>query len=225
MTIFAVPVMLAASAIQATEWQTLASIQAAASNYVRSQFGSEAEVAINSRTLDNRLRLIRCPTPLRADAPKGFRAGRGTVQVRCEGPKPWKLFVPVMLTRQIPVVVARRALAAGTVIGPSDLAVEKRSESLLPMDFLTDPEGLDGLTTRRAIPAGGALTSRLVQAERLVRRGQRVALVTSAGGVFVKSDGIAMADAGRHQRLAVKTRAGRVVEGIVRNADTVEIDH
>ena len=214
---------LATSLASAAQWQTLASIQAAAAEYVRSQFGSEAEVAINARALDERLRLSRCPKPLKADAPKGFRAGRGAVQVRCEGPRPWKLYVPVTLSRRIPVVVARRALGAGTVISTADLVVENRAESLLPMDFLSDPDPLAGLTTRRAIPAGAPLTNRLVQADRLVRRGQRVAVVTRTGGVFVKSDGVAMADAGRSQRLAVKTRAGRVVEGIVRDADTVEV--
>lgn len=209
----------------ADDWQTLASIRAAAQHYVRAQFGGHAEISTIGGALDPRLRLTRCTSPLKADAPRGFRGGRGAVRVRCEGSKPWKLFVPVTLSRQVPVVVARRGLPAGTVISSADLAVEERAEALLPSNFLSDPAALEGLTTRRAVPQGGALTNRLVQLGRLVRRGQRVFLVTEGVGVFVKSDGIAMADAGRNQRLAVKTRAGRVVEGIVRDADTVAVLH
>ncbi len=216
-------VLLGSPLALANDWQPLASIQAAAERYLRAQYGSHGDVTVSARTLDDRLRLTRCPNPLQADAPAGLRGGRGAVRVRCEGAKPWKLFVPVVVTRQVPVVFARRALAAGTVIGPDDLAVETRPETLLPSGFLSDADSLAGLTTRRAVSRGSPLTSRIVQAGRLVRRGQRVSLFIRSNGVFVKSDGLALADAGRNQRLSVKTRAGRVVAGIVRDAGNVEV--
>lgn len=215
--------LVATAALAAGDWQTLASVQAAAEHFVRTHHGTDAEIAVSARALDSRLRLPRCATPLQADAPKGFRAGRGTVRVRCTGSKPWQLFVPVTLTRQVPVVVARRALVMGTIIQAGDLDIEQRAESLLPRGFISDPTGITGLATRRSIARGNPITNHMVHVGRLVRRGQRVSLFTQRGGVFVKSDGIALADAGRSQRLAVKTRAGRVVEGIVRDADTVEI--
>ena len=56
-------------------------------------------VVANPGALDSRLRLARCEQPLNAfAAPGGKLSGKITVGVRCDGPKPWSLYVPVQVS-------------------------------------------------------------------------------------------------------------------------------
>jgi flagella basal body P-ring formation protein FlgA len=57
-----------------------------------------------------------------------------------------------------------------------------------------------------------------------VRRGQSLTVVARAGGMSVRTTGVAQADAGLAERVRVRNAStGREVEGIVRSGDTVEV--
>ena len=65
-------------------------------------------------SLDSRLKLAACDQPLATyDSPNGLNGGRGVVGVRCNGSKPWKIYVPVRIALMESVVVSRRAIVRG----------------------------------------------------------------------------------------------------------------
>ena len=80
-----------------------------------------------------------------------------------------------------------------------------------------------GLTVRRTLPPGTILVPGAVDRPRLVQRGSLVTLVAGRPGVIVKSEGVALEDASLNQRVRVKTRAGRVVEGVVDALNQVRV--
>ncbi|MEL7187378.1 MAG: flagellar basal body P-ring formation chaperone FlgA, partial [Pseudomonadota bacterium] len=60
--------------------------------------------------------------------------------------------------------------------------------------------------------------------DQIVRRGQSVTLVASAGGISVNMNGVALTDGGLNQRIRVENmHSGRIVEGIVRSREHVEV--
>ena len=71
-----------------------------------------------------------------------------------------------------------------------------------------------GLVVQRTVPPGTVLVAGALDRPRLVERGALVTLVAGRSGVIVKSEGVALEDATLNQRVRVRTRAGRIVEGI-----------
>ena len=146
-----------------------------------------------------------------------------TVGVRCRGPRPWKLYVPVRLSVTAPIFVAARYLSAGTEITRADLRIAD-ADVTRERGVLRADEPVEGMVLRRDLAAGEPLRGNLLDAPTLVRRGQRVTLLASGGPIRIRMGGTAMGDGRRGERIRVRnTSSGRIVEGIVRSSDQVEI--
>lgn len=203
-------------------WQTPDSVRAAAETFARA-FVGRPNAAVEAIAVDDRLRLPRCDAPLAASAAGAFNAGRGTVVVECTGANAWRLFVPVRLSHNVPVIVARRALHRGQVLATDDLAIVERPAAALPYEYITSLDAAVGMTLRRSLPEGTVVVPAAVDRPQMVERGARVTLVGGAGPVQVRSEGVALNRAGLGERVRVETRSGRVVEGRAEAPDQVRI--
>jgi flagella basal body P-ring formation protein FlgA len=169
--------------------------------------------------------LEKCVRPIRAYVPSGqHMKDRITIELRCEDPKPWHLYVPVRIVSTSPVAVAVHAIVVGTVIKEGDLRVEQHDVSELPLGFLDDPAVAVGLTAARPISGGAYLTNQQLVAPKAVQRGQSVTLLADAGGISVRMAGKALTDGLINQRVRVQNlSSGKIVEGIARSQEVVEI--
>jgi flagella basal body P-ring formation protein FlgA len=167
----------------------------------------------------------KCARPIRPFVGSGqHMKDRITIELRCQDPKPWHLYVPVRIVGTSSVAVAVHAIVAGTVIKASDLKVEERDTSDLPLGFLDDPAIAVGLTASRPIAGGAYLTNQLLVAAKAVQRGQSVTLLADAGGISVRMAGKALSDGLINQRVRVQNlSSGKIVEGIARSEEVVEI--
>lgn len=199
----------------ATEWQDPGAIRAAAETFASQSLSGFRNVKISASNVDDRIRLAHCGAPLQAAAPRGLSGGQGIVAVSCPGPKEWQLFVPVRASYLVDTLVARHSLRRGQILTGGDLRIEQRESSGLPAAYLTRLEEAIGMTLRRAIPGGAVLNPASLEAPRAVRRGDLVTLVAGSTGVSVKSEGHAIEDGTLNQRVRVRTRSGRIVEGTV----------
>ena len=101
--------------------------------------------------LDSRLKLNACDQPLQTyDSPNGLSKGRGVVGVRCDGEKPWKLYVPVRVALLENVVVSRRPLVRGQTLGAGDVVLSEVDTSKLHKAYFTRVEDVIGLRSKRA---------------------------------------------------------------------------
>ena len=205
-----------------TAWESPANVRAAAEAFAR-RFTGRPHAAVEAVAVDDRLRLPRCDEPLAAEAAGAFNAGRGTVVVACPGSKAWRLFVPVRLSHNVPVVVARRALHRNAVLTADDLAVVERPAGSLPYEYVATLDAAVGMTLRRSLPEGSVLVPTAVDRPSVVERGARVTLIAGAGGVLVRSEGVALHRAALGERVRVETRSGRVVEGRAEAPDRVRV--
>src|SRR5258705_3436833 len=97
--------------------------------------------------IEPRLELARCREPVRAAlASVHHMQDRATIELRCQNPKPWHLYVQVRVIGTSSVVVAAHAIVVGSVLKATDVRVEQHDISELPPGFLGDPAIAVGLT-------------------------------------------------------------------------------
>ncbi len=207
-------------------WQPTAEIAATAENFLRGLMGPRAtRTTVKAGTLDPRHRLALCSKPLEPYLRRGTRiAARTIVGVRCSGEKPWKLFVPVDVVVSEGVLVATRTLPRGHLLVADDLAVEQRDVSRSSSGYVSDPKHILGQRLKAQLIAGRMLTPAMLQADIAVRRGQTVTLSISSGGIDIQTSGKALMDGAIDQRIRVEnSSSGRVIEGIVRSRELVEV--
>lgn len=193
---------LTACAVLAADFQPVDSIKDAALGALPA--GSEAEA-----TLDPALRLPRCGAALVARI-----QASNSVEVGC--PDGWRLFVPVRVRRSQTVLVLSRGIAPGETITADAFIPETRDASRIVGAAVADPAQAVGRVARRTLSAGAVLSATDLVAQRLIRRGDNVALVSRRGGVEVRVVGKALGDAGENERVTVENLSShRVVQGVV----------
>lgn len=193
---------LTACAVMAADFQPVDTIKAAALGALPA--GSEAEA-----TLDPAMRLPRCGAALVARV-----QGSNSVEVAC--PDGWRLFVPVRVRRSQTVLVLSRGIAPGETITADAFVPETRDASRIVGAAVADPAQAVGRVARRTLSAGAVLSATDLVAQRLIRRGDNVALVSRRGGVEVRVVGKALGDAGESERVTVENLSSRrVVQGVV----------
>jgi flagella basal body P-ring formation protein FlgA len=175
--------------------------------------------------IEAHLQQEKCSRPIRplVASPQHMK-DRVVIELRCQDPKPWHIYVPVRIVGTSAVAVAAHAIIAGTVIKDTDVRTEQHDISELPLGFLDDPSIAIGLTASRPIAGGAYLTNQQLVAAKAVQRGQSVTLIADAGGMSVRMAGRALSDGLMNQRVRVQNlSSGKIVEGIARSEQTVEI--
>jgi flagellar basal body P-ring formation protein FlgA len=175
--------------------------------------------------IEAHLQQEKCSRPIRplVASPQHMK-DRVVIELRCQDPKPWHIYVPVRIVGTSTVAVAAHAIVAGTVIKDTDVKIEQHDISELPLGFLDDPSIAIGLTAGRPIAGGAYLTNQQLVAAKAVQRGQSVTLIADAGGMSVRMAGRAMSDGLMNQRVRVQNlSSGKIVEGIARSEQIVEI--
>ena len=121
------------------------------------------------------------------------------------------------------MVVVRRDLGRGALLGADDLELVKRVADA-PGRWVEDPGQLIGRRLVQGLPAGSAVRLSMTTADRLVMRGQQITLQTVAGSMRVTAQGIVQSDGGLGARVRVRSiSSNRIVEGTVRSSEVVEV--
>lgn len=195
--------------------------KAAAADLTVHERGERLEVG----TIAPGLALRRCAGPVTATRAPGLRSDRRVLlELRCAGPSAWHIYVPVQVVGTAEVVVAAHAIVTGTVLTSADLRLQRIDLDALPLGYLDSTSIAVGLTALRPIAGGVVLTNQMLLGRIAVQHGQMVTLVAESGGISVRMSGRALTDGLVNQRVKVENlSSGRIVEGIARPDQTVEI--
>jgi flagella basal body P-ring formation protein FlgA len=156
--------------------------------------------------------------------PAGTRLwGRTTVGVRCAGERPWTLYLQARITLQATYYVATRQIAPGETLSAADLVARDGDLTALPQAIITDPSQAVGSVALARVAAGLPLRQDMLKSASAVTIGQTVRVVALGQGFSISSEGSVMNNAAPGQQVRVKTAAGQIITGIVKNASTVEI--
>jgi flagellar basal body P-ring formation protein FlgA len=175
--------------------------------------------------LDPRLRLAACAGRLEAFLPPGAQGmGNTTVGVRCPTPGGWTLYVSAQVIVQGQVLVTTRPLARGERLTEDHVRLVERDLASLPRGYFDDPQPVLGQQARRHLAADTVLNPQLIEAPRLVRRGEEVTLVAGSDGFAIRSRGQALADGSSGEVIRVRSRdSKRIIEGRVLSAGVVKV--
>lgn len=208
--------------------QPIESLTAAAEAFVRGRLPGSKEaldVRITADSPDPRLRLNRCTVPLVVEQ-RGTAelSPRTTVGVRCPNGAQWTIYIPVALETQMPVLVLRRAVARGALLGPADVETKSMWVKGTGAGYLSKVEQLARVHAKRPLSAGAPLAPDMLAPNVLVKRGQEVILVARVGGIEVRAKGVALSDGAADGRVRVQNlNSQRVVEGVVTDESVVRV--
>lgn len=165
---------------------------------------------VQAGRLDNRLRLAACRQPLDTFSPPGKRLmGKVTVGVRCQGEKPWTLYVPVTVAVMSQVVVAKSELTRGATVTRDDVKLEKRDIARLHRGYLRTLEDAIGKTVRYSVRPDQVVTPSRLDSPLAVKRNGRVIILAANDTVQVRMAGTALENGSIGERIRVKNRSSK----------------
>lgn len=163
-------------------------------------------------------------TTLEPFLPTGARVwGRTTVGVRCAGERPWTLYLQAKVSIHATYFLASRSIAPGEVLSAADLMARDGDLTMLPQAVITDPAQVVGSVALMRVSAGLPLRRDMLKSADAVTIGQSVKVVAQGQGFAISSEGSAMNNASPGQPVRVKTANGQIIQGIVKDGGTVEI--
>ncbi|WP_326490124.1 MULTISPECIES: flagellar basal body P-ring formation chaperone FlgA [Aeromonas] len=182
----------------------------------------DAQAEVTAGTIDERLPLNHCEEGLTISLPAKMEIRRNTtVYLKCEGDKPWDLYLPVRVSIQKPYVTVAVPVAKGDILSESMLTLAYQDQTLIRGDYLTDPASLIGVRSKRELKPGQPI--RLTQVC-VVCKGDQVTLSAENSSMQIKTMARALQDGsfGDMIRL-VNIRSGRAVQGQVSAVGSVVV--
>lgn len=175
------------------------------------QFPNHHAIATLKR-LDPRLRLRDCDGPA-FNTPGSGRStgGRLSVQVQCDAPTAWTVYLPAEIRLQGEVAVLSRSVRRGEPVTEQDVSWQQQDVTAIPdaLSRVIDEQPLVGLVGRRNLPAGTVLRPSMLERPLAVRRGERVTIVSSRPGLSIESVGEALADARVGEPIRIRNAGSR----------------
>lgn len=205
---------------------TSSPLYTALNNFLRAQTqGLPGKVSFRISPLNARTQLPPCDA-FEPFIPSGSKLwGKATVGVRCLGPSNWTIYTQVQISVTGNYLVAARSMAAGQVVGATDIVTRSGDLSTLPSTILTDQAQAVGKTVKLGFANGQPLRSDQLIAPWAIQQGQNVKTVYEGDGFNVSGEGKALNNAIEGQVIQVRTSSGQTISGIARAGGTVEVSH
>jgi len=184
----------AAAQVGTPAYQDHAEILEAAKRHLREQAADvSATLQINISPLDHRIKLKHCQLPLETFTPSNSgNRGRVTVGVKCSAANPWKIYVTANVGIEGPVVVAKRDLSRGSVIGEDDIQLITRDTNHLLRGHFESTAKVVGRTLKRNLRREQVITPSQLVVVKTISRGQMVTILSGNAGIEVRMKGKAL---------------------------------
>jgi flagellar basal body P-ring formation protein FlgA len=163
-------------------------------------------------------------TSLEPFMPPGARTfGRTTVGIRCVGAKPWTLYVGARIAIEVTYYVASRQINAGESLSAADFMPRAGDLASLPQTVITDPNQATGAVALARISAGLPLRTDMLRSAASVLIGQSVKVIAVGTNFTISAEGSALNNAEPGQQVRVRTGNGQIIQGVVKDAGTVQV--
>lgn len=182
-------------------------------------------VSFEPGSIDSRLALAECQQPLSVEfSGDPWKSTSPSLQVACEGSRPWRMFVTASVSIHGPALVAARPLARGERITDDLLTRQSVEINASRRGVITATDQAIGMQVRRGINAGSLITPDMLSAPNAVERGDHVIITAKTGGFSVRSRGKALASASVGEQILVENlRSSRTIKASVVAPGHVEI--
>lgn len=174
--------------------------------------------------LDSRLRLAPCRR-VEPHLPARTRLwGRTRIGLRCvDGPTRWNVYLPVTVKAWGPAWVLKRPVNAGTLLAQDDAEMADVDWAEHRSGVLASPSLWVGQPAAMTLMPGQALREHMVRPAQAFAAGAQVRVRQSGSGFHVVVTGQALGAGRLGQSTRVRLPGGRIVTGLVRDGQTVEL--
>ncbi len=202
-----------------------ADIQQQVSDYVLSQIQSEPsdKVEAIANPIDPRLNLTPCQQPLALSITGNGDVRRSTtVSVVCPDQPGWRLFVPVKVRIQKPVVAAATPISKGTLLSAENMTIAYIDSFMLNGDMTTDMSLLIGARSKRDIRTNQPIRQNQIC---IVCRDDTVEIIAAKGGMVIKTSGRALQDGALNDTIRVQNiRSQRIISAVISGVGKVKVE-
>ncbi|KFZ36923.1 flagellar basal body P-ring biosynthesis protein FlgA [Shewanella mangrovi] len=186
---------------------------------------TSARVEISPQTLDPRLMLPNCISPLKVELAADRPISRNnTVKVSCDVADqayPWQVFMSVRVDINFPVVVPNETLSQGTVLDKSNLTLRYIDQYSLNGQQFDDMTPLIGAKLKRRTTKDYPIFAANVC---FVCKGDQVSILASTENFQIKTVGEALQDGNIGEQIRVKNiRSNKVIDAIVAKVGEVRV--
>ncbi|WP_083265700.1 flagellar basal body P-ring formation chaperone FlgA [Pseudomonas sp. 1D4] len=215
-TLFLLMAGLAASGAQAetgAAGQALAAVAQQQDTHLealaRSKGWQGLEHSLESQVLGETDSLAPCSEPLSvtAEAARPDPLARQRYRVKC--PAGWQRVVVSQASARLPVLVSRVSIERGATLEASQLERKVMPLERLRQGFHQDPAEVVGQSARRSLRAGQVIGPANLAPPVLVRRGQRVTVLATAGGLNASVEAEALEDGRLGERIKLRNVSSR----------------
>lgn len=203
--------------------QSLAEIEKAVMEFKRKENINSEKIKIEIGRLDPRLQLVKCSSPLEIFS-QPSNSSQSIVGVRCNKPKAWSIFVPTKVTRYAQLVVTRRALPRGHLVGQNDIEITEKDVPNNSVSYIATKEKVIGKVLKKPLPTGTIIDVTDIEFPKIVRRGEQVTIFIEKDILGVRMQGDALKDGALGEKIRIKnTSSNRIIEATVIGPSTVEV--
>lgn len=206
--------------------QSLDQLSRAAAKYLETEANRnypDFQAEIEVRPPDPRLRLGQCKQLEFEMAPGAKLYGNGSVNVRCEAPEPWALYLSYQIKLRGNILVASRPLTSRETLQPGDVAIKETEFSSAPGKFLRSAEQAIGLVMKRPIQAEQPITLDMLSKPLVIHSGQKVRIMVQTPSYTVSQECTAQSNAKAGEIVRCKANNGRMLQGIATDDGTLQI--
>lgn len=199
------------------------------SNFLSSQQAEIAEKGYRSDydigNIDPRFNEKECTIPLEFSLNRSpLTQSNLTVLAECSDKTPWKIYITTKFYVYGNVVYASNTLPRSHRIQKEDLIVKEEAINNHHYTSFSDINDVVGMLAKRSIRHNSVIQANLLQAPKLVKRGDDVVIMASTQGIMIKMRGTAMQDGELGQQISVKnTQSERIVKARVTDSGLVKV--
>ena len=199
-------------------------LQPAVDQAMAEQAGMPLRAEVVMGALDARLRLAPC-NGIEPFLPPGTRLwGRSRVGLRCvDGPTRWSVYLPVTVQAFGPAWVLKSPVQAGETLTQEHAQRAEIDWASHPSPVLGTPERWVGQQAAYALTPGQAIRQNMVRPSQAFEAGAPVKVSSSGRGFAVTVTGQALNTGLVGQTARVRLPNGKVVSGLVRADQSVEL--
>ncbi|MET0378890.1 MAG: flagellar basal body P-ring formation chaperone FlgA [Spongiibacteraceae bacterium] len=226
---YLLPALLGVAAAQALDHNGLRqNVEAFVQSQIpvlQNRYGRTSRIEFALVAMDPRLNLPDCSQPLAlAIKEQANITSRLNIQVSCNTGMGWNVFIPVDVAIYLPVVSANGLLARNTTLAAGDIQMTETDITRINGQYLTRAQDAVGLSLKRQLNPGTAITSDLLSQPILIKRGDSVTITAESDGLSVKMPGVAMSDGRRGEQIRIKNNnSAKIVDARVVEAGQVTV--
>jgi flagella basal body P-ring formation protein FlgA len=123
------------------------------------------------------------------------------------------------------VVVTNRVMAAGELVTPDSIHIEKKEIGALMPGYITDSKKPIGFVIKRMTNRGTVLEDSMLDKPVIIKSGSTIHIKAIVGDASVQTQGVALQDGKEGQVIRVRnTGTKKIISGTVIDADVVTVD-